>query len=589
MAQALERLDAQPDGIDPYSRLARYVQESPGRINEPARDLAQRFGLSEAFVREVQEAIFDRREDVDALASLGDRVRKFSRGVRALVRDVGRAVAKIWCRLTDQPLRFVLVSGLVFLVVYFASAPFFVLRTIALDGAVGVFFVLVFASHLLCFARHGTIKVPLVAAATLAPGLLAFGLTLPLAPQAERLPVHQIAILALGLTAFYASVGAAAAVLGGLVKMRREARREAKISRQEQLDRLFELERRFQEIVETSGSSGFALGWVSNMRRWAGFPLAAFLAGAGFGVLRVLLVGGVQALHLERNTVMIMFQMLLVILGLAAFTTVGYLAGGVRKSIAALLIAFCGFALSMAIPIGAFGPDTLLNFFRSGNALYFIAALGVLGVLTGVASRVENQSMRAERLLNSDPVALYSEVLRLQWKLRPASLATCVVVVDVAGSTSMKMDSDPLKIEYSFRAYQDLVSQIAADYGGTVVSRAGDGAVVSFPECSAAVRAARAIQSAMPEFNQTKNVLDHRFRVRIGLHSGQTTAGLEEVPFNELIDIAAHVERVSPVGGIALTEEVAKQVPEEPTAALQDAVDGHGVRIILNPMLEGKG
>lgn len=588
MAQALERLDVEPDGNDPYIRLARYVQESPGRIHEPAAELAARFGLPEAFVRDVQESLEDQGEAHDTLGAVVHVARKFSLGVRGLATELGSAVAKVWCRLTALPLRFVLVSGLAFLAVYFASAPFFVLRTMALDGAVGLLFVIVFASHLACFARHATIRVPLVASAALAPGLVAFGLTLPLAPRAERLPIQHIAFLALGLTAFYAAVGVGAAVVGGLVKMRLAHRRESQFSRQEQLDRLFDLERRFHEIVKVPGALARSLGWAQTVRRWAGYPLAAFLAGAAFGVLRVLLVGGAQTLHLQRYTLMILLQMLLVPLGVAVFATVGYLAGGVRKGIAALLVAFGGYALSLAVPVGEFGPEHLFAYFRSGSALNFTAGLIVLGVLTGLASRVENQTMRAVRLDQSDPVALYAEVLRLQRKLRPASLATCVLVVDVAGSTSMKMEADPLKIEYSFRAYQDLVSQIATENGGTVVSRAGDGAVVSFPESALAVHAARVIQSAMPEFNQTKNLLDRRFRLRIGLHSGKTTAELEEVPFNELIDIAAHVERVSPVGGVALTEAVAKQVPQEPTAALQDTVDGHGVRIVLNPTLEDR-
>ena len=586
MAQAMERLDSQPDGLDPYSRLARYVQESPGRINEPANELASRFGLSEAFVREVQESLEDRGESTNAMVRLAESARAVNRALRQLVKEFGQAVVKVWCVLTEKPLRFVLLSGLLFLGVYFASAPFFVLRANALDGAVGVLFVLIFTSHLACFARHGNIRVPLVAAAALAPGLLAFGLTLPINPLNRSLPLHQIAFLALGLTAFYAALGVAAAVVGGLIKMRRDLRREARFSRQEQLDRLFELERRFHEIVEYPRAQGGAMVWVNEVRRWAGFPMAAFLAGAGFGIVRTLLVGGMEVLQLQGTTVMLLIQMLLVPVGVAVFATVGYLAGGVRKAIAALIIAFCGSVVSLAIPLGRFGPDYLLHFFRTGDALFFIAALGVLGVLTGLASRVESQSIRATRLNQSDPVALYSEVLRLQWKLRPASLATCVMVVDVAGSTAMKSEADPLKIEYSFRAYQDMVSVVAANHGGTVVSRAGDGAVVSFGNCASAVQAAKAVQSAMPEFNQSKNLLDHRFRLRIGLHSGKTTAGLEEVPFNELIDIAAHVERVSPVGGVALTESVAKDIPEEPTAGLQDTIDGHGVRIVLNPLLE---
>ncbi|MBS1709276.1 MAG: adenylate/guanylate cyclase domain-containing protein [Armatimonadetes bacterium] len=587
----MESLETQPDGLDPYSRLARYVQESPGRIHEPAADLAARFGLSEAFVRDVQESLAEDKGEESAFASIGDALRGFWQGARRFVRSVRKAVVKVWCVLTDKPLRFVLVSGLAFFVIHFASATYangkqLEVSSTRLDGAIGVLFVTVVASHLACFARHGNVRTPLVASAALAPGLLALGLTLPLTSPDER-QLHKVALSALALTTFYALASVSAAVVGGLIRMRRDASRQSRVSRQEQLDRLFSLERRFQEIVAKRSGANPALSWVTGMRRWAGYPLAAFLAGAGFGILRVLLVTSMEALLPPNSGLLMMLRMLLAALGFAVFGMVGYLAGGVRKSIAAMLVAFGGYVLSSAIPLGQFGPDSVLNFFRSGQALSFVAGLSALGLLAGLASRVEAQALRTHRLDQNDPVALYAEVLQLQWKLRPASLATSVMVVDVARSTMMKSEADPLKIEYSFRAYQDLVTKVAETHGGTVVSRAGDGAVVTFPEASMAILAAKAVQTAMQEFNAQVNLLDHRFRLRIGIHSGQTTAGLEEVPFNELIDIAAHVERVSPVGGIALTEAVAKAAPEEPTAALQDAVDGHNVRIVLNPVLEG--
>ncbi len=587
MAQALETIGSQLDGLDPYSQLARYVQESPGRINDSASDLAQRFGLPVEFVIEVQQTLGEHQEPVDswqAFVGAGRAVCSFIAGLWKFLAD---GPVKLWLRVTALPLRFVLVTGLLFLIAFFVTVPYQVLRTgPVLDGAIGVLFIIVFATHLACFARHGEIRVPLVAAAALAPGLFAIGLVIPPPQGSERPPLLVIAAIAMGLTALYALASTAASVLGGIFRLRLAYRRESQVSRQEQLDRLFQLEKRFREIVQNQRAVPWAVSWVTSVRRWAGYPLVAFLAGAGYGLLRVLLVGSVQAVRPNGSTVLTMLQMLMVPLGLAVFATVGYLAGGIRKSIVALLVAFSGWALSLSVPIGRFGPEYVYHFFRAGDALVVISALTLLGVLTGLASKVEAQTARATKLDKNDPVALFAETLRLQWKLRPASLATCVMVVDVVRSTAMKSEADPLKIEYSFRAYQDLVAEVSQERGGTVVSTAGDGAVVTFGSPEDALRAAKSIQSAMDSFNLTKNLLGHRFRVRIGLHSGKTSVGLEEVPFNELIDIAAHVEHISPAGGIALTDSVASALPDEATAALQELVDGHEVRIVLNPLLE---
>jgi class 3 adenylate cyclase len=87
----------------------------------------------------------------------------------------------------------------------------------------------------------------------------------------------------------------------------------------------------------------------------------------------------------------------------------------------------------------------------------------------------------------------------------------------------------------------------------------------------------------MTEFNSQVNRLVDPLRLRIGIHCGQTASSLQEVPYNELIDIAAHVEASAPVGGIAVTEQVVKYIEDEAVAEIKDEIDGHRVSIVLNP------
>jgi class 3 adenylate cyclase len=119
-----------------------------------------------------------------------------------------------------------------------------------------------------------------------------------------------------------------------------------------------------------------------------------------------------------------------------------------------------------------------------------------------------------------------------------------------------------------------------------VHSTAGDGAVVAFPSCTEGFAAAKRIQTDIEDFNRETNRLGSPFRLRVGLHVGRVAGELEKVQFTEVIDIAAHVQTVAPVGGIAMTELVAEQLGGEPAVQLKDPVDGHTVMLVLNPTVD---
>ena len=61
---------------------------------------------------------------------------------------------------------------------------------------------------------------------------------------------------------------------------------------------------------------------------------------------------------------------------------------------------------------------------------------------------------------------------------------------------------------------------------------------------------------------------------------------INEVQFAAAIDIAAHVEKVSQVGGIAVTRSVAESLPDHRFAELAEMVDDQIVLLSLNPTLD---
>jgi class 3 adenylate cyclase len=262
----------------------------------------------------------------------------------------------------------------------------------------------------------------------------------------------------------------------------------------------------------------------------------------------------------------------------------GFLSGRFVRALAACLLFDLACGLPMMIPI-YYGSRHFIGVWRDlwVPLSFLTVAIAWVGSMGAV---VEERAARERRLRHNDPAALLAEMLDIQYMLTPTTSEVCILVVDAARSAEMKAAADPFVVEYSFREYQRLVQDISERFGGTVHSTAGDGAVVAFPSCSEAFAAAKRIQTDVEDFNRETNRLRSPFRLRIGLHVGRVAGELEKIQFTEVIDIAAHVQAVAPVGGIAMTQLVAEQLEGEPAVQLKDTVDGHTVMLVLNPTVD---
>jgi class 3 adenylate cyclase len=182
-------------------------------------------------------------------------------------------------------------------------------------------------------------------------------------------------------------------------------------------------------------------------------------------------------------------------------------------------------------------------------------------------------------LAKDDAATLMAELLQIQYALSEDQAEVCVLVVDAAKSSMMKATIDPLIVEYSFRAYQAWIVTVCARHAGRVYTSTGDGAIVAFGTCGEALFAAYELQEDVARFNREENRLKSPFLLRIGLHVGAVVAGLEKVEFTQVIDIAAHVEHVAPIGGVALTDAVVQRLAGYHFDPLLDDVDGHRVLV----------
>ncbi|HMS57055.1 MAG TPA: adenylate/guanylate cyclase domain-containing protein [Fimbriimonadaceae bacterium] len=212
--------------------------------------------------------------------------------------------------------------------------------------------------------------------------------------------------------------------------------------------------------------------------------------------------------------------------------------------------------------------------------LWFSVPLLPFMILAIAVGQIFGARRRAGRVRSGDRYILVEELLEAEHMLRANTGEVTAVVVDVAGSTKMKEGLDPLEVEWTYREYQRMLAEEAKECGGRVLSTAGDGAALAFEDSQAAVACALAIQARVEEFNSKVSRVPVPFRLRIGVHCGEVQGELGEVQFSRVIDVAAHVEALSPVGKVAITDSVASKLYGFTAAGLEKSTDGHGILLV---------
>ena len=160
---------------------------------------------------------------------------------------------------------------------------------------------------------------------------------------------------------------------------------------------------------------------------------------------------------------------------------------------------------------------------------------------------------------------LLQQLVQLQDKLKQGEQRVTFLSVDIVGSTRMKEKADVLSVEYTFSEYHRFVERITTRNSGRVHSTAGDGVTCAFENPASAYAAARTIQSGLVELNQFRNKIGEPIVLRCGIHSGTVNmpdgTDIKSVNFSHVIDVAAHVQKVCPPGGIAISDASSLQIP----------------------------
>ncbi len=184
-----------------------------------------------------------------------------------------------------------------------------------------------------------------------------------------------------------------------------------------------------------------------------------------------------------------------------------------------------------------------------------------------------------------DPVKERQDLLRqlvdLQEKLTSGEQSMTFLSVDIVGSTRMKEKSDPLNVEFTFNEYHQFIERVTRKHSGRVHSTAGDGVTCAFDHAQQAFAAAKNMQTEILELNTFRNKIGMPIVLRVGLHSGTVVApnadDIKSVNFAHVIDIAAHIQKACPPGGVAVSDTAVAYLAGGAAAVGTQKVQAQGI------------
>lgn len=582
--------------IQAAEKLARHLRENPSDASRDTSELAEEFELPHHFV---SSFVGHLRQDISEAP-----VRERRKDGKSAVGGAIGFLRQLFRRATQAPVLFVFITTAIALLIGIVFSHIDLIKTMPrgvgfqIDSLWTLLLILgVLVLHFACYFRtgmarvvfHGTVWVWLLTTSVL---LVTVWLRATSSTQADAIQIL-LSLLVMELFSIFAAAIYACAALcfstfGAYVRVRSGDRAEQKMGRQEQLARLFELQERLKIVQSGGGRAGL---FEHPIAKWITARLVLVIAGSGFlGTLLSIVGRSLTYSGAERadQTGLIIFA-LFGLVGMGAMfiglIAVGFFAKNLKELLVNFVIFTVASFLPVFIPLPGYGIENAANSFQPTQTSISILFTFAITLVAQLGRIIEQRAERERLLQENDPATLYGEIVKIQWRLSPSTKSVCVMVVDAAKSSAMKVGANPLEVEYTFREYQKFIAEHSTVFSGRIHSTAGDGAVVAFPSCIEAFQAARQIQTHIEQFNRGVNRLANPFRLRIGLHAGEVVAELDEVQFTAVIDVAAHIEAAAPIEGIAVSNVVAAELEDERFAALETPIDGYKVHIALVPKL----
>lgn len=215
--------------------------------------------------------------------------------------------------------------------------------------------------------------------------------------------------------------------------------------------------------------------------------------------------------------------------------------------------------------------------------MMLLPVFALLGAGAGVLAHELAGRNRAKLGLH-DPAEernkLLHQLVEITDKLKSDEQYVTFLSVDIVGSTQLKVEADPLSVEFTFNEYHRFVEQVVSRHGGRVHSTAGDGVTCVFDNPAQGLGAGKAILGGLFEFNAFRNRIGQEIQLRAGVHTGTVLAPGRDattVNFARVIDVAAHMQKAAPVGGMVVSAETGRMCPGGLNAVGPDRIEVEGI------------
>jgi adenylate cyclase len=158
---------------------------------------------------------------------------------------------------------------------------------------------------------------------------------------------------------------------------------------------------------------------------------------------------------------------------------------------------------------------------------------------------------------------------------------TVIFSADVVGYSALMERDESGTLQRLKDNRRTLFDPRVAAQGGRIFKLMGDGVLIEFPSAASAVACALDIQEAM-DAAEAARPEPERLRYRIGINLGDVIVEDDDI-YGDGVNIAARLQALAPVGGVALSRNVRDQVAGKVAAEFDD-LGPHTVKNIETPV-----
>lgn len=137
--------------------------------------------------------------------------------------------------------------------------------------------------------------------------------------------------------------------------------------------------------------------------------------------------------------------------------------------------------------------------------------------------------------------------------------------VDIVDSYGLKAESGDAELKIvSFERFRAFVAESVESFQGQVLNSNGDELMCFFEDTRAAVKSAATMLEALGDWNQRENMLSMPFRIRCGIHTGESLVDRNRgVAYSDVLDVAGHLQKDAEVNTLLVSERTVEALPPE--------------------------